>query len=233
VLDLQRVANNREMVVPFEPDQSGLWTLVQNNEMPPEEKPALALSAREKEVIRAWIAAGAPAGGNLLAPGAPAPVEQPEGGDADPPPTLSPVRRVLLWLGRFHLLLVHFPIALLIAAALGESWCALRRVRAPSQAVRFCLWLGAVAAVPTVGLGWLHAQGGYGAGSPGLLALHRWLGTATGLWAVATAVLGERDERGGVRSWRVRTLVFVGALLVGLTGHFGGALVHGAGFFEW
>jgi hypothetical protein len=82
-------------------------------------------------------------------------------------------------------------------------------------------------------LGWLHAQAGHGASSPGVLGLHRWLGTAAGLWAVAVAVLGERDARCGVRSWGVRVLVFVGALLVALAGHFGGSLVHGAGFFDW
>ena len=48
-------------------------------------------------------------------------------------------------LGRFHVVFVHFPIALLACAALGETWSLLRRERAPMAAVRFCLWLGAAA----------------------------------------------------------------------------------------
>ena len=32
---------------------------------------------------------------------------------------------------------------------------------------------------------------------------------------------------------RTRVLLFVGALMIGLTGHFGGILVHGQDFFDW
>src|SRR5437660_1617225 len=61
VLDLGRVAGNREMVVPSSPEESELWDLVNHNEMPPADSPTGPLSAAQKEVIRAWIAAGAPA----------------------------------------------------------------------------------------------------------------------------------------------------------------------------
>jgi mono/diheme cytochrome c family protein/uncharacterized membrane protein len=228
VLDLQRVAGNPEMVVPSSPDESELWALVRNNEMPPSDSPSGALTAEQKEAVRAWIAAGAPAGGAPAAPSALPPTTRPADEGTRPPS----VGRVLRWLGRFHLLLLHFPIALLAAAGAGELCCAWRGARAPSPAVRFCLCLGAAAAVPTVALGWLHALDGHGAGSPRLLALHRWLGTVGGLWAVGAAALSELDARRGVRSWRVRLLVLVGALLVALTGHFGGLLAHGERFFD-
>ncbi|MDB5388583.1 MAG: Planctomycete cytochrome [Planctomycetaceae bacterium] len=61
ILDLTRIAGNREMIVPSFPGESELWELVRRDEMPPEESPTGALSAAEKEVIRAWIAAGTPA----------------------------------------------------------------------------------------------------------------------------------------------------------------------------
>src|SRR5262245_3967652 len=60
VLDLRRVAANPEMVIPNRPDESELWILVQRGEMPPDDSPSGPLSADEKEVIRRWIAAGAP-----------------------------------------------------------------------------------------------------------------------------------------------------------------------------
>jgi len=47
------------------------------------------------------------------------------------------------------------------------------------------------------------------------------------------AVSSELDARRGVRSWGTRALLLAGALLVGVTAHFGGLLVHGRGFFDW
>jgi hypothetical protein len=237
VLDLQRVADNREMVVPSSPDESELWLLVRNNDMPPPDSSTGPLTDKQKETIRAWIAAGAPSGAasSTWRPAAP---RRPEDGEAAPLPAPSAPpamfgRARLGWFGKFHLLVLHFPIALLAAAVAGELWGALRGAQGPSQVVRFCLCLGAAAAVPTVALGWLYAIGGHGAKSPGMLALHRWLGTVAGLWAVAAAVLGEWDARRGMRRWPVRVMVPVGALLVALAAHFGGALAHGATFFDW
>jgi mono/diheme cytochrome c family protein len=60
VTDLARVAANPEMVVPSFPEESEIWELVRREEMPPENSPSGPLSDDEKELIRAWIAAGAP-----------------------------------------------------------------------------------------------------------------------------------------------------------------------------
>src|SRR5258708_10217241 len=61
VLDLARVAGNREMIVPGVPEESELWELVRRGEMPPDDSPAGALTADQKATIRTWISAGAPA----------------------------------------------------------------------------------------------------------------------------------------------------------------------------
>jgi uncharacterized membrane protein len=153
--------------------------------------------------------------------------------EADRSVTPPLARRTIRWLGKFHLLLLHFPIALLLAACTAELWSMWKRSPVPSGAASFCLCLGAAAAVPTIALGWLYALGGHGTGSPGFLALHRWLGTAAGLWLVVTVFFCERDARRGVRSWHVRLLMLVGCLLVALTAHFGGMLAHGEEFFDW
>jgi uncharacterized membrane protein len=147
---------------------------------------------------------------------------------------LFTVTRLFGWLGRFHILVLHFPIALLIAAAVAELWGAWRGDCSLETVVRFCVLLGAASAVAAVALGWLHADfGGYGAGLPYELDLHRWLGTAAGLWAVGTAVLCEKDARRHQRSGLFRIAVLTGAILVSAAGHFGGTLVHGDGFFDW
>src|SRR5262249_8889412 len=128
VLDLRKVASNPEMVVPSSPDESELWSLVSQGEMPPPESASAPLTDAEKETIRAWIAAGAPEALSQV-PGGPGPA----GGPAE-----APVGgRTLRWLGKLHLLLIHFPIALLVAAGIGELVSLWRRSRVPSPTVRF------------------------------------------------------------------------------------------------
>jgi hypothetical protein len=232
ILDLKRLSANPHLIVPSRPDESELWLQVRNDEMPPPDSPTGPLTASEKEVIRAWIASGAPTG---RAPAAqPSPSTQPgEQTDQESAVAVPLAQRTLRWLGKFHLLVLHFPIALLFAACAAESWSVWKRSPEPSGVVRFCLCLGATAAGPTVVLGWLYALGSHGAGSPELLALHRWLGTAAGLWVVATVLVSERDARRGVRSLHVRFMLLAGGVLVAAAAHFGGIMAHGEEFFRW
>jgi hypothetical protein len=232
ILDVKRLAANPRLVVPSRPDESELWMLVQNGEMPPPDSPTGPLTAAEKEVIRSWIASGAPGESKTPVAGA-ASAQHEVTTDSSAPGSASLVRRTVRWLGKFHLLFLHFPIALLLAACAAELWSAWNRSMVPSGAVRFCVLLGAAAVLPTVALGWLYALSDQGAGSPGLLALHRWLGTATGFWAVVIAVASERDARAAARSWWVRLAIIAAGLLVAIAAHFGGMLAHGEHFFDW
>jgi uncharacterized membrane protein/mono/diheme cytochrome c family protein len=221
VTDLKRVAANPEMVVPGRPDESELLGLIDRDEMPPKKSPAGPLTAEQKEFVRAWIAAGAP-DAISAAPSPP----------ADEPAPPSPGDRTLRWFGKFHLLALHFPIALVIAAAIAEALNVWRRSAVPSDAGRFCLVLAAVTAVPTAVLGWLHAAAGNGVGSPQLLMAHRWVGTSTAAWLVLTALASWQDARRGT-SRRTRMMLVVGVLLTALTAHLGGLLDRGVDFFDW
>jgi len=228
VLDLKRVASNPEMVVPARPDESELWVLIGRNEMPPSDSPHGPLSAAEKETVRAWIAAGSP---DARAPSA---IDaDPRDGPASPAPGVPTTDRAIRWFGKFHLLALHFPIALVIAAGIGEFVSAWRGSRVPAPAVSFCLLLAAAAAVPTVALGWLHAAAGNGIGSSLLLAAHRWVGTIAGAWVLGTAWGAVRDARSGQRSRGVRVALAVGIVLIVATAHFGGRMAHGGDFFDW
>jgi mono/diheme cytochrome c family protein len=220
VLDLRRVANNPEMVVAGKPDESELLQLVKRNEMPP--SPAKPLSPEEKDAIHAWIVAGAPP----LPPGA----ELASDTSSGPP---DDIRRILAGAGKFHLLLLHFPVALLIVAALADLWASARKEPGPSAAVRFCVVLGAAAAVPTALLGWAYALAGHGTSQPATLMWHRWLGTGVAVWAVATAVVVERGARQGKHGSVGQLMVLLGAFLVGAAAHFGGTLIHGDILLSW
>jgi mono/diheme cytochrome c family protein len=236
--NLAPLAANPEWVVPHEPDKSYLWTLIHNGDMPVKGAKAGPLSAQEKETIRTWIKAGAPVASSLSNESTmPAP-EALEATQAVAFPMESApssmMVRLLAWLGRFHLLAIHFPIALLAAAAFAELVAAWKGARTPAPTVQYCVLLATVSAVAAVGLGWLHADlGGWGRTSAQLLFAHRWLGTISGMSLITIAVLSERERRLNRRSRMFRIVLGVGFALVAAAAHFGGLMVHGSDFFAW
>src|SRR5438132_8048531 len=137
------------------------------------------------------------------------------------------IEHLLAWLGKFHVVVVHFPIALLVVAAASELLSWRRDTPYPAPAVRFCVLFAAAGAAAATTLGWLHtAFSAYAASSSPVLVLHRWTGSTAGILAVGVAILSEVDARRGVRSPLFRVLLFAGALLVSVAGHLGGTLVY-------
>ena len=233
--ELGPLAANPEWVVPHEPEKSYLWTLIRDDDMPAKGAKAGPLNAQEKEIIRAWIAAGAPVPKSSPVPPSSAKAPQESTATVTLPPApvaQSLTTRLFAWFGRFHVLVIHFPIALLVAAALAEAIAAWRGSWTPSPVARFCVLLGAASAMAAVALGWLHADvGGFGSAS-NILAVHRWLGTFAGLGATALAVVSERENRRRLRSVSFRIALWTGACLIAATAHFGGLMVHGNDFFD-
>ena len=227
VLDLKRVASNPDMIVPSKPEESDLWAMVESGEMPAPDSPTGPLTAAQKASIRAWIVAGAPVAAPSPTDGA---AKTDETGGASEPSFFT---RLVRLVGKFHLLLLHFPIVLVIVAGGTEAWSAWKGNRGLAQTVRFCLWLSAGAALLTGSLGWLYAFAGHGAKSPDLLLFHRWLGTTTVVCTIATAILFERTVRRERSPWWVRGMIFGDVLLVSVVGHLGGLMAHGARFFNW
>lgn len=136
--------------------------------------------------------------------------------------------------GRGHVVLVHFPIALLIVAALCEFWGALRRNADASRAGLTCLVLGALAAGASAATGWINADlEGSRTSMADTLSLHRWVGVAAGGVALVTALVIAPLLRPGGRGplGLYRAGVVIAAMLVGVAGHFGGSLVHGENYF--
>ena len=138
----------------------------------------------------------------------------------------------MAFIGRLHLLLIHFPIALVIAAAAAEGAAAVTAdERWHTVAVRN-VRAGAVFTLLAAVAGWrLSLEMGMAA-SP-LLEWHRWFGIFGGLVtcaaALATAGTVSRSPL-GLRSYRVA--LFAAGTLVAVTGHLGGLLVWGANFLR-
>lgn len=143
------------------------------------------------------------------------------------------LNHLLHWMGHFHVVLVHFPIALLIAAAVAEAIGCFKAPAIFIPIVRFCLIFGALGAVAAGALGWIEAAQEFRGDPSTTLVLHRWIGTIAVGWSVLLVAISEREARRGKRTNWFRALLFAGALLVGLAGHFGGLLVHGDHFFDW
>lgn len=237
VTDLTRLAADPDFIVPGQPQDSYLWTQIADGQMPPAKARNGPLTTPQRDAILAWIKAGAPTPPTTVVSGA-----GPTGAPVSSGPSQErasgrraaegtpPALRALEFVGRFHVLVIHFPIALLIAAAAGEIWAAAKKQRAPLIVVRFCLTLGTAAAVVAGGLGWLHSLDRWGEPWT-FLWLHRWIGTGVAVIAPPVAWLSERDARRGVRTGATRVAIIIAATLVAAAGHFGGMLTYGADFF--
>jgi len=126
---------------------------------------------------------------------------------------------------------VHFPIALVLIAAIAEL---------VSVTIRFPGWhtvavanirAGAVFAVASAGAGWLLASSRIVEASPDL-EWHRWLGLMAALAAVAAALTTGEIDRLPRRPWLYRIALFSAATSVAVAGHFGAVLVWGADFLR-
>ncbi|HZZ44664.1 MAG TPA: PSD1 and planctomycete cytochrome C domain-containing protein [Tepidisphaeraceae bacterium] len=129
--------------------------------------------------------------------------------------------------GRLHVLTVHFPIALLFLAGCIEAIRMIRRKAGPSPVSGTLLTLGAIAAVAAAGMGWiLHGDDPI----EGLLAYHLWLGFAAAGAAIIAAVLAPIAMRIPRVTPLFRAWTIAVAILVSLTGHYGGEMTHGEGY---
>jgi uncharacterized membrane protein len=138
----------------------------------------------------------------------------------------------MVLVGRLHPLLVHFPIALVLIAAVAEAaatiggdgrWhtVAVANVRA-----------GAVFAVVAAVAGWRLALAP-GVEPNAILEWHRWLGTiGAGATLAAAIATSGADGRSSMELWIYRIALFCAASLVAVTGHFGALLVWGADFLR-
>jgi uncharacterized membrane protein len=135
-------------------------------------------------------------------------------------------------IGRLHPMLVHFPIGLVLIAAVAEVVAMMTDLRKWRTVAVANVRAGAVFTLGAAIAGWRLAS------SPGIdatssLEWHRWLGTiaAVAVFGAALSTAGA-DGRSPFGLWVYRTTLFWAAALVALTGHLGGLLVWGADFLR-
>jgi uncharacterized membrane protein len=130
------------------------------------------------------------------------------------------------YFGRLHPLIIHFPIALLLVAALLEVIGFVKPGAISPKIISLIVGIGALGALAAAFTGWIFAEHSrQPSDMRATLFWHRWLGIATafvalGAWAIAG------------RAWTRRLLVVGTAMLVAVASHLGALLVWGADYFE-
>jgi uncharacterized membrane protein len=126
------------------------------------------------------------------------------------------------FVGRFHPLVVHFPIALILLVAAIECAGLFQRGKSIHASAGFVLALATVSALAAASLGWMLGRNGGYEGS--LVTRHMWGGISLAAALVICCA---------VRAWNTKlygAALFATVCLMAWTSDQGGKLTHGAGF---
>jgi uncharacterized membrane protein len=135
-------------------------------------------------------------------------------------------------LGRFHPLVVHLPIGMILLGFMMECLSLTKKFRKASKGVRTALIFGGFFAVVACITGlFLKEEGGY---DESVVVQHQYLGLATAALSIALYFvrdwLKQRVPEPDRRR-RMRVLVFLPLIIVlSMTGHWGGSLTHGEAY---
>ncbi|WP_339715278.1 DUF1549 domain-containing protein [uncultured Kriegella sp.] len=129
-------------------------------------------------------------------------------------------------LGRFHPLVVHFPIGLLVVALFFELLTIGGKRPALREGIHWMVYVGAASGVLAALLGWLlRTHDDY---SGDLVANHQNVGIATAVFSVVTALLLRNTINGRLSDYRIyRSGLIVTVVLLAIAGHLGANLTHG------
>ncbi|HEY8519519.1 MAG TPA: c-type cytochrome domain-containing protein [Gammaproteobacteria bacterium] len=131
----------------------------------------------------------------------------------------------LYFLGRFHVLVLHLPIGIIVAIVCLEWLARKEKYQHLRGALPFLWGACAVSALVTVLLGYMHfAEGGF-EGSSG--NQHRLFGTLFAVLTTAVALLRVSPFAGNYAPLFLPASVVL-LLIVSITGHYGGNLTHGS-----
>jgi len=132
------------------------------------------------------------------------------------------------FIGRFHPVLVHLPIGILIFAIILLWLSRKAQYRDQQKALYWALVLGCASAILSCLSGWfLSSSGEY---EESTLGLHQWMGITTAFISLLVLFYFNKER---IQSQKPRNSLLVSVLLlvcIIITGHLGGTLTHGEGY---
>jgi len=133
----------------------------------------------------------------------------------------------LFLLGRFHVVVLHIPLGVIVALCLLEFLSRREKYRYLASASTYLWIIGAASAIVTVAFGYMHfAEGSFDSASG---FQHRTFGTILAIVFTIVAVLRAGKLAGRFAAWFFPASILM-LLLATITGHFGGNLTHGSGY---
>ncbi|RFS21976.1 hypothetical protein DVR12_15130 [Chitinophaga silvatica] len=125
-------------------------------------------------------------------------------------------------IGRSHPLLVHLPIGILLLALVLALLSRRQQWQNLKAAIPVTLLAGFISAVCSCFTGYLLSlDGGY---EDGILSIHQYLGIAVAVSSLTLYLLYTKWEK--LKKWQLPGIIII-ALLLSITGHYGGSLTHG------
>jgi uncharacterized membrane protein/mono/diheme cytochrome c family protein len=134
-------------------------------------------------------------------------------------------------IGRFHPLLVHFPVGVLIVAFFLECLTIGGKRKGLREGINWMVYLGSLFAIFSALTGWLlRNQEDY---SGTIVDYHQYMGIATAVFAGVTALLLRNTTKGNLPNYRLyRAGLLVTVVGLTIAGHLGAKLTHGADFLS-
>lgn len=138
-------------------------------------------------------------------------------------------KRVIKWLGNFHPISIHFPIALIVMTGISEILFFWTSSPIYQFSSRFMIIAAAISALPTVVLGLAYGyEASYTGGLEDVFWWHRLCGISTTILAIITAFLKELYIRKKIKKQGYYyTSLIVTVLFVTTTGYLGGEMTFG------
>lgn len=127
-------------------------------------------------------------------------------------------------IGRFHPILVHLPIGILLMGCLFQLLSRYPKFSGIKTAIPLIYLFGFFGAVFSCVSGYLLSQSGDYDG--GLVGIHQWLGIGTALFSLFSYFMVQKAIREVILNIAAAGLL----LLITVTGHYGGSLTHGSDY---